>query len=284
MYNLIDGKKISQKVKDELKEKVASYKEKFGDISLAVVLIGENPASKVYVNNKIKGCEYVGMKSLSYYLPENATFEEVKNLVSSLANDDKVTGILVQLPLPKHLNEREVLTLIPPEKDVDGFCSQNVGNLLLGEDCTVACTPYGVLRLLKEEKVELSGKHAVIIGRSNIVGKPMAMLLLKESCTVTICHSKTENLKKICKQADILVVAIGKPNFVTKDMIKKGAVVVDVGINRTESGLKGDVDFDNVKKKASLITPVPGGVGPMTISMLLQNTYNLAVRKNKWVR
>lgn len=282
MYKLIDGKKISLKVKDELKEEVAKYKAQYGDISLAVVLVGENPASKVYVNNKIKGCEYVGIKSLSYYLPENSSFEEVKSLIDTLSKDDSVTGILVQLPLPQHLNEREVLSLIPASKDVDGFCSENVGNLLLGEDCTVACTPYGIIRLLKEENIELSGKNAVIIGRSNIVGKPMAMLLLKENCTVTVCHSKTQNLKKICKQADILVVAIGKANFVTKNMVKKGAVVIDVGINRTENGLKGDVDFNNVKKVTSYITPVPGGVGPMTISMLLKNTYNLAIRKHKW--
>lgn len=280
MAKIIDGKALAQKVKDELKVKVSEFEKENGrKIALAVILVGENPASKVYVNNKIKSTEYVGMKSLSFHLPENSTQEEVSDLVKTLASDSTVDGILVQLPLPKHLNENKILSLIPAEKDVDGFLAENVGNLMLGMPCTVACTPFGVLKMLKSEGVELSGKNAVVIGRSNIVGKPMAMLLLKENCTVTICHSKTTNLKEICSNADVLVAAIGRPKFVTADMVKDGAVVIDVGINRTENGLVGDVDFDAVKEKASLISPVPGGVGPMTIAMLLENTYLCATRK-----
>lgn len=282
MVKIIDGKILSQQVKDELKVKVAKFKEEFGrDITLAVILVGENPASQVYVKNKIKATEYVGMKSLSFYLPENSTEEQVIDTVKQLANDDSVDGILVQLPLPKHLNENKILNFIPANKDVDGFLAENVGNLMLGQPCTVACTPFGVLKMLQSENVEMSGKNAVVIGRSNIVGKPMAMLLLKENCTVTICHSKTKNLKEICKNADILVAAIGRPKFVTSDMVKDGATVIDVGINRTENGLVGDVDYENVKDIASRITPVPGGVGPMTIAMLLENTYLCAVRNVK---
>ena len=279
MAKIIDGKVISQNVKDKLKVKVAEFKQKYNrDITLAVILVGENPASQVYVRNKIKATEYVGMKSLSFYLPENATKEQVKETILGLANDKNVDGILVQLPLPKHLDENEMLNLIPASKDVDGFLAQNVGNLMLGQPCTVACTPFGVLKMLQSENIEMSGKNAVVIGRSNIVGKPMAMLLLQENCTVTICHSKTKDLKSVCKNADILVAAIGKPKFVTADMVKDGAVVIDVGINRTENGLVGDVDYENVSKIASHITPVPGGVGPMTIAMLLENTYLCALR------
>ena len=279
MAKIIDGKNIAQKVKDELKNKVADFSKKYGrQITLAVILVGENPASQVYVKNKIKATEYVGMKSLSFYLPENATEKEVSDTILSLANDSSVDGILVQLPLPKHLDENKILALIPAQKDVDGFLAENVGNLMLGLPTTVACTPFGVLKMLKTEEVPLSGKNAVVLGRSNIVGKPMAMLLLKENCTVTICHSKTENLKEICKNADILVAAIGKPKFVTADMVKEGAVVIDVGINRTSDGLVGDVDFENVKDIVSAISPVPGGVGPMTIAMLLENTYLCATR------
>ena len=279
MAKIIDGKSIAQKVKDELKNKVADFNKKYDrQITLAVILVGENPASQVYVKNKIKATEYVGMRSLSFYLPENATEQEVSETVLSLADDSSVDGILVQLPLPKHLDENKILSLIPANKDVDGFLAENVGNLVLGLPTTVACTPFGVLKMLKTEEVELSGKNAVVLGRSNIVGKPMAMLLLKENCTVTICHSKTEKLKEICKNADILVAAIGKPKFVTADMVKEGAVVIDVGINRTSDGLVGDVDFENVKNVASAISPVPGGVGPMTIAMLLENTYLCATR------
>lgn len=279
MANIIDGKALSLKIKDDLKVKVSEFKKKFNrNITLAVILVGENPASQVYVRNKIKSTEYVGMKSLSFYLPENSSQEQVSETVSSLANDNNVDGILVQLPLPRHLDEDKILKLIPANKDVDGFLAENVGKLTLGQETTVACTPFGVMKMLESINLPLSGKTAVVVGRSNIVGKPMALLLLKENCTVTICHSKTENLKEVCKRADVLVAAIGRPKFITSDMVKDGAVVIDVGINRTESGLVGDVDFDNVSKIASYITPVPGGVGPMTIAMLLENTYLCALR------
>ncbi len=280
MAEIIDGKLLALKVKDKLKSKVVEFKNKYGrDIVLSVVLVGDNPASQVYVRNKLKATEYVGMKSLSFVLPENASENQVAETVKSLAVDKGVDGILVQLPLPKGIDERKILKLIPPEKDVDGFLAENVGKLMLGEETTVACTPFGVLTMLKENNIELSGKNAVVIGRSNIVGKPMAMLLLKENCTVTICHSKTVNLKEMCSNADILIAAIGKPLFVTADMVKPGAVVIDVGINRTEKGIVGDVDFENVKEKVSFISPVPGGVGPMTIAMLLENTYLCALRR-----
>lgn len=280
MAKIIDGKALSQKVKDQLKEKVLEFNTKNNrQITLAVILVGENPASKVYVKNKIIATEYVGMKSLSFNLPEETTQTQLEEVILSLAKDSGVDGILVQLPLPKHLDEKRALSLIPTEKDVDGFKAENAGKLMLGEDCTVACTPYGVIKMLKSENIELKGKNAVVVGRSNIVGKPMAMLLLKEDCTVTICHSKTSDLKEKCLDADILVAAIGKPEFITGDMIKEGAVVIDVGVNRTENGLKGDVEFSTAKEKASFISPVPGGVGPMTISMLLQNTFECAVRR-----
>ena len=276
---IIDGKLTSQKIKDNLKIKIAKYTEETGkNISLAVILVGENPASQVYVKNKIKSCEYVGIKSLAYYLPETSTQEEVESLVNSLSNDINVNGILVQLPLPKHLDEEKILKLIPPKKDVDGFCRENVGDLLLGKDCTVACTPFGVMKLLEEYNIPTSGKNAVVLGRSNIVGKPMAILLLNANATVTVCHSKTVNLNKICKSADILVAAIGKPEFVTKEMVKEGAIVIDVGINRVDGKLVGDVKYDEVSTIASYITPVPGGVGPMTIAMLMENTYLAAIR------
>ena len=280
MTKIIDGKLVSAQVKEELKIKVKEFQDKYNrQITLAVILVGENPASQVYVRNKITATEFVGMKSLSFYLPENASQKEVEETVLGLAKDKSVDGILVQLPLPKHLDENKILSCIPAEKDVDGFLAENVGNLLLGQPSTVACTPFGVLKMLKSENIELCGKNAVVIGRSNIVGKPMAMLLLKENCTVTICHSKTQNLQGICANADILIAAIGKPKFVTADMVKEGAVVIDVGINRTEKGLVGDVDFENVKNKTSYISPVPGGVGPMTIAMLLENTYLCACRR-----
>lgn len=282
MANIIDGKKIAQAVKDELKVKVKQFAEKYNrQITLAVILVGENPASQVYVKNKIKATEYVGMKSLSFHFPSDADEKTVADTVLTLAKDKSVDGILVQLPLPKHLDENKILSLIPAEKDVDGFLAENVGRLMLGQECTVACTPFGVIHMLKNEKIPLVGKNAVVLGRSNIVGKPMALLLLKENCTVTICHSKTENLKAICESADVLVAAIGKPKFVTSDMVKKGAVVIDVGINRTKEGLVGDVDFAEVCKKASYISPVPGGVGPMTIAMLMENTYLCACRREE---
>ncbi len=282
MAKLIDGKIISSKIKSDLQIKVKDFQEKYGrQITLAVVLVGNNPASQVYVRNKITATEFVGMKSLSFVLPENASFDDVAETVNSLAKDVTVDGILVQLPLPKHLDEKKILSLIPAEKDVDGFLAESIGNLVLGNETTVACTPFGVMKMLEYEGIELKGKNAVVLGRSNIVGKPMAMLLLQKDCTVTICHSKTNDLKSICKNADILVAAIGRPKFVTTDMVKDNAVVIDVGINRTESGLVGDVDFEAVKDVASYITPVPGGVGPMTIAMLLENTYLLALRKQK---
>lgn len=279
MTKIIDGKALALRVKEQLKEKVAKFSVDYGrQISLAVVLVGDNPASQVYVRNKITSTEQVGMKSLSFYLPESATEKEVAETVIGLANDNGVDGILVQLPLPKHIKESNILKLIPPHKDVDGFLAENIGKLALGQPTTVACTPFGVLKMLMSEGIELSGKNAVVLGRSNIVGKPMAMLLLQENCTVTICHSKTQNIKEICRNADIIIAAIGKAKFVTKDMVKEGAVVIDVGINRTENGLVGDVDFENVKDIASFISPVPGGVGPMTIAMLLENTYLCALR------
>ena len=279
MAKIIDGKLLSAKIKDDLKTKVEEFFKKYNRrITLAVILVGDNPASQVYVKNKITATEYVGMKSLSFKLPQDATEEQVAQTVNTLALDNSVDGILVQLPLPKHIDESKILKLIPPTKDVDGFLAENVGNLLLGQPSTIACTPFGVMKMLESENIELSGKNAVVLGRSNIVGKPMALLLLQQNCTVTICHSKTKNLKDICKNADILVAAIGKPKFVTADMVKPSAVVIDVGINRTDNGLVGDVDFESVKEIVSYITPVPGGVGPMTIAMLLENTYLCAVR------
>lgn len=279
---IIDGKALSQRFRERLKEKAIAFESENGrKICLAVVLIGNDPASEVYVRNKVKGCEAANIKSLSFTLPDTTTQKEAEELVSSLAADDGVDGILVQLPLPEGLDEAKLLNLIPPEKDVDGFHPVNVGNLLLGKEAVVSCTPMGVMNMLHEYGIETAGKNAVVIGRSNIVGKPMAMLLLKENATVTICHSKTKNLKEICKNADILVAAIGRAEFVTADMVKDGAVVIDVGINRADGKLKGDVDFENVKDKASYITPVPGGVGPMTITTLLENTYYCGVRRNR---
>ena len=280
MAKIIDGKLLSQSLKDGVKSNVLQFKEKYNrDVTLAVILVGENPASQVYVKNKIKACEYTGIKSLSYKLDENTSEEEVINLVKKLGADNEVDGILVQLPLPKHISEDKVLSEIPPIKDVDGFTSINIGNLLLGKPCIVSCTPQGIITMLKSANIELSGKSAVVIGRSNIVGKPVSLLLLKENCTVTICHSRTKDIAKVCADADIVVAALGKAGFVTADMVKDGAVVIDVGINRTENGLKGDVDYEDVEKKASYITPVPGGVGPMTIATLMENTYKCAVRR-----
>lgn len=280
MATLLDGKMLSAEIKENLKIKVAEFENTYGrKIALAVILVGENPASCVYVKNKIKAAEYVGIKSLSFTLPENSEEEDVENVVKSLAKDKSVDGILVQLPLPKHLNEEKILSLIPAEKDVDGFTAENVGNTTLFKDSINSCTPAGIMYMLKSINVPLSGKHAVVIGRSNIVGKPIALLLLRENCTVTVCHSKTKDLAEMTKQADILVAAIGKAKFVKADMVKDGAIVIDVGINRTEGGLCGDVDFEEVKDKASYITPVPGGVGPMTIAILMQNVYICALRR-----
>lgn len=272
MAQIIDGKRISQEIKDELKEEVAALKAQGIEGSLAVVQVGEDPASSVYVRNKKKACEYIGIHSLSYELPEETTEEELLDLIASLNENDAVNGILVQLPVPKHIDADKIIRAISPEKDVDGFHPMNVGRLVIGEKGFVSCTPAGIIQLLKRSGIEIAGKNCVIIGRSNIVGKPMAMLMLKENATVTIAHSRTKDLKEVTKRADIIVAAIGKAKFVTADYVKEGAVVIDVGMDRDENGkLCGDVDFESVSKVASAITPVPGGVGPMTVTMLLVN-------------
>ncbi len=272
MTQIIDGKKISQEIKDELKEKVAGLKEQGKEVSLAVIQVGNDPASSVYVGNKKKACEYVGIRSLAYELPEETSEEELLALINKLNEDETVNGILVQLPVPEHIDADKIIRTISPKKDVDGFHPQNVGKLVIGEDGFVSCTPAGIIELLKRSGISMEGKNCVVIGRSNIVGKPMALLMLRENATVTIAHSKTKNLKEICKTADILIVAIGKPQFVTADYVKEGAVVIDVGIHRGENKkLCGDVKYDEVAPIASAITPVPGGVGPMTIAMLMNN-------------
>jgi len=278
---IIDGKQLAKDMRAEIKLGVEKFKlERGREIGLAVVLVGEDPASQVYVRNKIKACEEVGIKSYAEYLPADSTQSSVENLVKKLTVDKNIDGILVQLPLPKHLDAEKILKLIPTEKDVDGFSEENTGKLSMGEDCLVACTPNGVMKMLERYGVETRGKRAVVVGRSNIVGKPMAMLLLNADATVTVCHSKTVNLKEECLRADILVSAIGKAKFITADMVKDGATVIDVGMNRDENGkLCGDVDFDNVKEKCAYITPVPGGVGPMTITMLMYNTLQAASRR-----
>lgn len=278
MAQIIDGKAISRQVREEIAAGTLAFKEKYGCApGLAVVIVGSDPASQVYVRNKKRGCEEVGFYSESYELDEETTQEELIALIEKLNNDEKIHGILVQLPLPKHLNETEVLLKIKPEKDVDAFHPYNVGKIMIGNHDLLPCTPAGVMVLLERSGVDVCGKKCVVIGRSNIVGKPMAMLLLHANGTVTICHSRTQNLKEICREADVLVASIGKPEFVTADMVKEGAVVIDVGINRLESGkLVGDVAFAEVEPKASYITPVPGGVGPMTITMLLKNTLTAA--------
>ncbi len=269
---IIDGKKISTKIKDECREKVARYKEQGVEICLAVIQVGSDPASSVYVNNKKKACEYIGIESLSYHLEEDTTEEELLKLIDKLNNDEKVRGILVQLPLPKTISEDKVLMAISPTKDVDGFHPMSVGNLCIGRKGFLSCTPAGVIELLKRYHIDIAGKECVVVGRSNIVGKPMSLLLLRENGTVTITHSKTKDLKEVCKKADILIAALGKPKFITEEYVKEGAVVIDVGIHRNENNkLCGDVDFDAVAPKCSAITPVPGGVGPMTIAMLMKN-------------
>ena len=263
MAQIIDGKKISQDIKDELKEKVTALKDTGTEVALAVIQVGNDPASSVYVRNKKKACEYIGIRSLSYELPEETTEDALIELIEKLNKDETVNGILVQLPVPKHIDPDKIIRTISPEKDVDGFHPQNVGKLVIGEEGFVSCTPAGV---------EISGKNGVVVGRSNIVGKPMALLMLRENATVTIAHSKTKNLKELCQTADILIVAIGKPQFITADYVKEGAVVIDVGIHRDENNkLCGDVRYEEVAEKASAITPVPGGVGPMTIAMLRSN-------------
>lgn len=272
MVQLIDGKLISAQIKDELKAEVAQMKERGIIPCLAVIQVGNDPASSVYVNNKKKACAYIGIESLSYELEETVSQDALLELIFELNENEKVNGILVQLPLPKHIDENAVIEAITPSKDVDGFHPETVGNMCIGTRGFLPCTPAGVIQLLKRSNIEIEGKECVIIGRSNIVGKPMAMLLLRENGTVTITHSRTKDLKEVTKRADILVVAIGKPKFVTKDFVKEGAVVIDVGIHRGENNkLCGDVDFNDVVEKVSAITPVPGGVGPMTIAMLMNN-------------
>lgn len=274
MAQIIDGKAVSAADKQQVADEAAKLREEKGlKVGLAVIIVGNNPASRVYVNNKKKACEVVGFQSYEYALDESTTQEQLLDLVNVLNRDARVNGILVQLPLPKHIDEKTIINAISPEKDVDAFHPVNVGKIMIGEYAFLPCTPAGVMRLIASTGTEIAGKQCVVIGRSNIVGKPMSMLLLHESGTVTICHSKTKNLKEICLGADILVVAVGKANFVTGDMIKEGAVVIDVGMNRLENGkLCGDVEFESAEKKASFITPVPGGVGPMTITMLMKNT------------
>ena len=277
---IIDGKLISGQIKDELKEKTALLKEKGIEVTLAVILVGADPASQVYVRNKKRACEYIGYRSLSYELPEDTSEEELLKLIDELNGRKDVDGILVQMPLPKHIDEKKVTLAISPDKDVDGFHPMNVGALCVGDKGFVSCTPAGIIQLLKRgvDGFDISGKECVIVGRSNIVGKPMALLMLRENATVTIAHSRTKNLEEVCKRADIIIAAVGKAGMITKYHVKPGAVVIDVGINRSEDGkLCGDVKFDEVSEIASAITPVPGGVGPMTIAMLMYNCYEAAI-------
>lgn len=272
MAQIIDGKAISTQIKEELKVKAARLKEEGKEVTLAVIQVGDDPASSVYVGNKKKACEYVGIRSLSYELPEDTTQDELLTLIDKLNKQEDVNGILVQLPLPAHINEDLVIRTISPKKDVDGFHPQSVGALSIGQKGFVSCTPAGIIQLLKRSNIEMEGKECVIVGRSNIVGKPMALLMLRENATVTICHSRTKNLKEVTKRADILIVALGKPKFITGEYVKDGAVVIDVGIHRgADNKLCGDVDFADVEPKVQAITPVPGGVGPMTIAMLMNN-------------
>lgn len=271
--SIIDGKKVSSHIKDNIAAEVKMLKNKTGKTpGLAVVLVGDDPASAVYVKNKNKTCKNIGFQSFEHILPKNTSEDKLLNLINELNNDDQVNGILVQLPLPSHISSKTILVSINPQKDVDGFHLENVGRLVTGNALFKPCTPAGIIKLLDEYKIEIEGKNAVIIGRSNIVGKPVSFLLLERNATVTICHSRTKDLPSITRSADILIAAIGKPNFVSLDMVKNNAVVIDVGINRLDGKLVGDVDFASVSKQASLITPVPGGVGPMTIAMLMENT------------
>lgn len=277
MYKLIDGKQISNKVRQRLKLEVEELTKKGDKPGLAVIIVGNDNASKVYVRNKHRACEELGIYSEIYELPEETTQKELLDVIDVLNQRVNIHGILVQLPLPKSIDENEVIKRILPKKDVDAFSEENVGKIMIGDYAYLPCTPAGIMTLLKEEGIDVSGKHCVVIGRSNIVGKPMAMLMLHSDATVTICHSKTKNLKEICKNADILVAAVGKAKFITEDMIKENAIVIDAGMNRDENNnLCGDVDFENVKEKTSYITPVPGGVGPMTITTLMQNTITAA--------
>ncbi len=281
MYKLIDGKEVSTHVKTKVKEEVEALKEKGIEPALAVIIVGNDPASRVYVNNKKKACEFTGMRSVEYALPEETTEEELLSVIDKLNADDSINGILCQLPVPKHINEKAVIERISPRKDVDVFSAENVGKMWQGDYDMASCTPMGVIELLDYYNIDVCGKNCVIIGRSNIVGKPMAALLLERSATVTICHSRTRNLPEITSKADLIVAAVGRAKFVTADMVKDGAIVVDVGINRNEDGkLCGDVDFENVKDKCEFITPVPGGCGPMTIAVLMKNTLLACKKQN----
>lgn len=282
MAVIIDGKALSTKLKDNLKNEVEALKGEGIEPCLAVIIVGDNPASRVYVNNKKKSCAELGIKSLEYALPEDTTEEELLSLIDELNSNDDVDGILCQLPLPSHICEKNVINAISPHKDVDAFHPENVGHIMIGDYTFLPCTPAGVMEMLKEYEIEIAGKNCVVVGRSNIVGKPMTMLLLKENATVTVCHSKTKDLSSFTREADILVSAVGKVGLITADMVKENAVVIDVAINRLENGkLCGDVDFENVKEKASFITPVPGGVGPMTIAVLMKNTVAAAKKKGE---
>ncbi len=281
MAKIIDGKVISAAVKEEVAREVAELKAQGITPGLAVIIVGDDPASRVYVNNKKKACEQLGMLSREYTMPVETTEEELLSLIKELNTDPEINGILCQLPLPSHLNEELVINTIIPEKDIDAFHPHNVGKIMIGNYDFLPCTPAGIMEMLKYENIDITGKECVVIGRSNIVGKPMAMLLLHKNGTVTVCHSRTKNLKEVCLRADILVAAVGRANFVTADMVKEGAVVIDVGINRLENGkLCGDVNFAEVEPKASYITPVPGGVGPMTIATLMKNTLTAAKKQN----
>ena len=272
--SILDGKKASQNLREEIRIRLADYYRKGAPkCNLAIIMVGDNPASEVYVRNKAKACEAVGIGGNLIKLNEKTTQEELEKYILAVSKDPKVHGVMVQLPLPKHLDEDRATELVPPEKDIDGFTTSSLGKLVVGSPSFLSCTPGGIIYLLKQNKIALSGKHVVIIGRSKIVGKPLALALLNENCTVTVCHSKTRNLANITTTADILISAVGKPKFVTADMVKYCAVVVDVGINRTEDGIVGDVDYENVSKVAQFITPVPGGVGPMTVAYLMYNTF-----------
>lgn len=281
MYKLIDGKEVSLYIKDKAKDEVKNLNARGIEVCLAVIIVGDDPASRVYVNNKKRACEAVGIKSIEYALPESTSENELLELIYSLNKDETVNGILCQLPVPKHISENKIIDAIVPEKDVDGFSAENVGRLWLGKYDIASCTPAGVIELLDYYKIDIAGKNCVVVGRSNIVGKPMLSLLLERNGTVTVCHSKTQNLSAFTSQADILVAAVGRKRFITADMVKDGAVIIDVGINRDDNGkLCGDVDFENVKHKASYITPVPGGCGPMTIAVLMKNTVIACKRQN----
>lgn len=282
MYKIISGKEVSAAVKQQVACEVETLKKQGVEVGLAVILVGDDPASRVYVNNKKKACEFCGINSYEYIFDAGVSQQELVELIKKLNDDPKINGILCQLPLPKHIDEKVIISLIRPEKDVDAFHPENVGHIMIGDFNFLPCTPAGIMEMLKFENIDLDGKNCVIIGRSNIVGKPMAMLMLKENATVTVCHSHTKNLKELAAAADVIVAAVGKPKFVTAEMVKDGAVIIDVGINRLPDGkLCGDVDFEACREKASYITPVPGGVGPMTIATLMKNTVTAVKIQNK---